>query len=148
MQAQSNTVAQIVCNIKRKQKPILLNVKGEGTMSLHGCLVAPGYQIHTKLVEESEGRELRSSLKAHDIKRFRFLSESAWREEILDFGEVHTEEKRSFTLKLSSPSKSNRFDDDILPARAFEGVIKQHVSYRALKLSLNTYRPMDFNFHS
>lgn len=27
------------------------------------------------------------------------------------------EEKKSFTMKLSSPSKSNRFDDDQLPAR-------------------------------
>ena len=44
----------MVCNIKRKQKPILLNIKGEG------------YQIHTQLVveeAESDGRELRNNVK-------------------------------------------------------------------------------------
>lgn len=82
----------VVCNIKRKQKPILLNIKGEG------------YQIHTQLMveEEGEGRELRNGIK-----------------ELLDFGEVQVEEKKSFTMKLSSPSKSNRFDDDQLPARYY-----------------------------
>lgn len=83
----------VVCNIKRKQKPLLLNIKGEG------------YQIHTQLVVEeadSEGRELRNNMK-----------------ELLDFGDVQVEEKKSFTLKLSSPSKIPRFDDEQLPARYY-----------------------------
>eukprot|EP00913_Durusdinium_trenchii_P003610 g3340.t1 len=40
--------------------------------------------------------------------------------ELLDFGEVQAEERRSFTLKLSSPSPPGpRFDDDQLPARYY-----------------------------
>ncbi|CAK8990140.1 unnamed protein product [Durusdinium trenchii] len=83
----------VVCTVKRKQKPVLLNIKGEG------------YRIHTKLVVEEgeEGRELRNGVK-----------------ELLDFGEVQAEERRSFTLKLSSPSPPGpRFDDDQLPARYY-----------------------------
>ncbi|CAJ1447961.1 unnamed protein product [Effrenium voratum] len=68
----------VMCNIKRKDKPLLLNIKGEG------------YKIHTKLVideADREGRLLHPGVK-----------------ELLDFGDLQVQEKRSFTLKLSSPT--------------------------------------------
>ncbi|CAE7232354.1 Hydin [Symbiodinium sp. CCMP2456] len=68
----------VVCNIKRKEKPLLLNIKGEG------------YKIHTKLVLEEadrEGRVLHPGVK-----------------ELLDFGDMQVQERQSFTLKLSSPT--------------------------------------------
>jgi len=67
----------VLCNVKRREKPIVLNVKGEG------------YKIHTKLVieEKEQGdRELHAGVR-----------------ELLDFGNLQVQESRSFTLRLSSP---------------------------------------------
>jgi len=68
----------VLCQVKRRAQPILLNVKGEG------------YKIHTKLLldqPEREDRELHPGVR-----------------EQLDFGSLQVQERRSFTLRLSSPS--------------------------------------------
>merc|ERR1719502_842568 len=67
----------VVCNVKRQAQPIILNVKGEG------------YKIHTKLVLEENERGARELLPG--VK------------EVLDFGTLQVQEKRTFTLRLSSP---------------------------------------------
>eukprot|EP00439_Symbiodinium_sp_Y106_P056261 s5157_g7.t2 len=83
----------VVCNIKRKEKPLLLNIKGEG------------YKIHTKLVLEEadrEGRVLHPGVKeARPLRLFLITCPS---QELLDFGDMQVQERQSFTLKLSSPT--------------------------------------------
>lgn len=71
----------VVCNVKRKKEPIVLNVKGIG------------YKIHASLtVEEmSAGR--------------RTLNSGVL--ELLDFGVLQVQERRSFTLYLRNDSKRN-----------------------------------------
>jgi hydrocephalus-inducing protein len=68
----------VLCNVKRQAQPILLNVKGEG------------YKIHTKLVIEEKERGERELLPGV--------------RELLDFGTLQVQEKRTFTLRLSSPT--------------------------------------------
>jgi len=72
----------LICNVKRKARPLVLNVKGEG------------YKIHTKLVLEEQGRGARE---LHPGVR-----------ETLDFGALQVQEKRTFTLRLSNPSFERR----------------------------------------
>merc|ERR1719171_2601203 len=72
----------VVCNVKRKKEPVVLNVKGIG------------YKIHASLsVEESEtsGRRMMNSGVA----------------EFLDFGVLQVQETRTFKLFLKNDSKRN-----------------------------------------
>jgi len=70
----------IVCNIKRKQDPVILNVKGHG------------YNIHADLVLED----------AVAIPTRRVLNLGI--HELVDFGRVQVQEERSYTLKLANRS--------------------------------------------
>merc|ERR1719326_1350183 len=66
----------VVCNVKRKTDPVILNVKGTG------------WNIHADLVLEEPTRRL-LNLGIH---------------ELVDFGRVQVQEKRSYTLKLANKS--------------------------------------------
>jgi len=68
----------VMCTVKRRNRPIVFNVKGEG------------YKIHTKLVLEQKERD------------DRLLNPGVT--EPLDFGILQVHEHRSVTLRLSSPS--------------------------------------------
>jgi hydrocephalus-inducing protein len=72
----------IVCNVKRKKQPVVLNVKGIG------------YKIHASLAVEESATSGRRELNAGVA-------------EFLDFGLLQVQESRSFKLYLSNNSKRN-----------------------------------------
>jgi len=71
----------LICNVKRKKEPIVLNVKGIG------------YKIHASLTVEELGSGRRTM--------------NSGVLELLDFGVLQVQERRSFTLYLRNDSKRN-----------------------------------------
>jgi hydrocephalus-inducing protein len=72
----------VVCNVKRKKEPVVLNVKGMG------------YKIHASLSVEESATSGRREL-------------NAGVSEFLDFGVLQVQENRSFKLFLRNDSKRN-----------------------------------------